>query len=474
MLGESGEIVAERELSKNRPPRQGADLACSAIELLRACANAPLPFALLGDGAGAWSEGRSVVGCAPSAVLSVAAGGTAIVTSNDRVERWTDSPLQCLQRFVDRFEAPEDEPDEIGFVAVALSYELRRTIERLPKARPIAADQLILHAAVYDWLASFDEVHRTWNLHRRPGADVDLHAVERDLRRRLGHTGCAVSRLRVGPLRPEFTATDHRNAVERALAYIAAGDIYQVNVAQRFRSDGPCDPVALLTAWQATHPVPFGAYVDTGAGVLVSNSPECLLRIDGSQVRTYPIKGTRPRAPGQADRALAQELRGDPKERAEHVMIVDLERNDLGRVCTTGSIEVRDLMRVQSFPSLHHLVSEVRGTLRPRVSLAEILHATFPGGSITGAPKIRAMEIIDEIESHERGFYTGAVGLVGRRWARLNIAIRTAWVTPAALIYHAGGGIVADSDPQREYEEILLKTRSLEQVLTAAPHASAA
>lgn len=445
------------------------------MELLRACASESRPFALIGDGVDAWGWGRSVVGCAPSAVLAVTANGTAVVTAGDRVEPWTDGPLQCLERFVDRFDGgPATSSDEIGFVAVALSYELRRAIERLPRARPIAADQLVLHAAAYDWIAAFDEERRTWDLHRRPGADVDLHAVEGELRRRLGHPGRTVARPSLGALRPEFTAAGHREAVKRALAYIAAGDIYQVNVAQRFRADGRCDPLALFAAWHATHPVPFAAYVDIGAGVLVSNSPECLLRIDGSQVGTYPIKGTRPRAAGHADRALARDLCGDPKERAEHVMIVDLERNDLGRICTTGSVVVRELMQVQSFPSLHHLVSEVCGTLRPRVSLAEILHATFPGGSITGAPKIRAMEVIDEVEAYERGFYTGALGLIGRRWARLNIAIRTAWVTPNGLVYHAGGGIVADSDPQREYEEILLKTRSLEQVLTAAPHASAA
>ncbi len=194
----------------------------------------------------------------------------------------------------------------------------------------------------------------------------------------------------------------------------------------------------------------------------MSNSPECFLERDGDRVATFPIKGTRRRGASAADdRRLLDELRASEKERAEHLMIVDLERNDLGRVCRFGSVRVPELARPSSLPSLHHLESVVEGRLRPRVSTADLLRATFPGGSISGAPKIRAMEIIAELESAPRRFYTGAIGFIdGARWARLNIAIRTAVVAGPRLLYHSGGGIVADSVPEREYEETMLKAQS--------------
>lgn len=215
--------------------------------------------------------------------------------------------------------------------------------------------------------------------------------------------------------------------------------------------------------------MPFAAYVDAGDWVAVSNSPECFLLVEGDRVATFPIKGTR-RVPPDAVAVgpLADGLAGDEKERAEHVMIVDLERNDLGRVCAAGSIEVADFARVRCYPLLLHMVSEVRGRLRPGTTLPELLGATFPGGSITGAPKIRAMEIIEELEPCARGLYTGAVGwieLSGQ--ARFNLAIRTAVLTNERLIYYAGGGIVADSDPQREYDETVLKTESLCRALAS-------
>jgi len=225
-------------------------------------------------------------------------------------------------------------------------------------------------------------------------------------------------------------------------------------------SDAPA-PAALFAAMQQAHAVPFAAYVDGGDFVLVSNSPECFFSLHDDTVATFPVKGTRPRgAERRTDEELATALATDPKERAEHVMIVDLERNDLGRVCRTGSVRVEAFTRVQQFPSLHHLVSKVTGRLRAGVSLGELLRAMFPGGSITGAPKIRAMEIIDAVEPVSRSFYTGAIGFIAPQGdAIFNIAIRTAMVTQRTMTYHAGGGIVADSVPSREYEETLLKSQ---------------
>jgi para-aminobenzoate synthetase component 1 len=257
--------------------------------------------------------------------------------------------------------------------------------------------------------------------------------------------------------------------IARAHEYIAAGDVYEINLAQAFTVDaGLADAPGLFAIWTERYPMPFAAYVDGGAWIAVSNSPECFLRADGTHVTTFPVKGTR-RLDARPDAAaLAAELRGDAKEQAEHVMVVDLERNDLGRVCELGSIEVVELAAVRQYPVLLHMVSEVRGRLRPGTSLAALLRATFPGGSITGAPKVRAMQIIEELERVPRGFYTGAIGwteLDGE--SRFNIAIRTALLDGAGLTYWAGGGIVADSDAEREYAETVLKSETLFRALAS-------
>ena len=457
----------DEELSKNRIARQGLELQQDPAGMLCCCAAEPYAFALAGSRAASWGCGKAVLGFAPHAVLRIDADGTARVsgTSGSRILR--GDPFSLLQDFV--ADQHESGPDDDAFVVAALSYDLRLAVEHLRAGRPLAPDQPVLHAAAYDWLLVFDYARGSWEIRRRPGAAVDLGAVAETVRQRAAHTVPVRAPALVGPLRPEQTAADHQRAVRRALAYIAAGDIYQVNLAQRFSAAGPIDGAGLFAALQRSHPVPYGAYVDAGDFTLVSNSPECFLQRDGDRVTTLPIKGTRPRAAGaEADARLARELEADAKERAEHVMIVDLERNDLGRVCRTGTVVVPDHMRVESYPSLHHLVSRVTGVLRPGVGLAELLRATFPGGSITGAPKIRAMEIIDEIENAPRGFYTGAIGLLGHRQVNLSVAIRTATLSAERVVYHAGGGIVADSDPRREYEEVLLKTQPLAEALAAS------
>ena len=202
---------------------------------------------------------------------------------------------------------------------------------------------------------------------------------------------------------------------------------------------------------------------------MLSASPERFLRVRGRVVETDPMKGTRPRGgSAEADEALQRELKNDEKENAEHLMIVDLERNDLGRVCETGTVSVPVLGRIETFSTLHHLVSEVRGVLRAGVGLADVLRATFPGGSITGAPKIRAMEIIAEVEAYERGVYTGAIGCFnGERSVALNVAIRTAVAAGDRISYFAGGGIVADSVAAAEYRETETKALAFVESLGA-------
>jgi len=264
-----------------------------------------------------------------------------------------------------------------------------------------------------------------------------------------------------------FTRDAYVRMVDRALEHIAAGDIYQVNLAQRFRVE-PAPPLPeLYRMLREIAPAPFLAYLSLPGGGIASSSPERFFRIEGDRIETWPIKGTRPRGgTPEEDAELAGALRRSAKDRAENVMIVDLERNDLGRVCEIGSVSVPALCEISSHSNVHHLVSRVEGRLRADAGPIEILRALFPGGSITGAPKIRAVEIIDALEPVRRGVYTGAIGYwdVGGDcdW---NIAIRTVVAAGGAASFHAGGGIVADSTPEAEYEESLVKASGMMRAL---------
>ncbi len=266
----------------------------------------------------------------------------------------------------------------------------------------------------------------------------------------------------------------HLAAVGRALDYIVAGDIYQVNLARRLGCAhsarlGEAPGLSLFSALESVAPAPFAIWLADGESgtALVGNSPERFLRRTiAGQVETWPIKGTRPRDPSDSSHRNAAELLASAKDRAEHVMIVDLERNDLGRVCQTGSVEVLDLCQVLTLPTVYHLVTKVRGQLLPEVGLAELLRATFPGGSVTGAPKIRAMEIIDELEPARRGPYTGATGWLGAAGdLDLAVAIRTALIRDERLTLWVGGGIVADSQPSAELAETWDKAQAFSRAL---------
>jgi len=258
------------------------------------------------------------------------------------------------------------------------------------------------------------------------------------------------------------------DGVRRILDYLRAGDVFQVNLSRRWsaRFAAAPDPAALYAQLRRANPAPFaGLFVGHGRAV-VSSSPERLVSVRGDVVETRPIAGTRPRAPGDDEAARIRELVGHPKERAEHVMLIDLERNDLGRVCTPGSVEVDELMTVESYAHVHHIVSNVRGRLRDGISPGEVIRATFPGGTITGCPKVRCMQIIAELEQVPRGAYTGAFGWLNRDGDMdLNILIRTAEVDGAQAQFRTGAGIVFDSDPERELDETRAKARGLLRAL---------
>lgn len=259
----------------------------------------------------------------------------------------------------------------------------------------------------------------------------------------------------------------YSDIIERAQEYIAEGDIFQVNLAQRFKADLKVDHYHLYEKLRACNPAPFAAFLGYRDFSILSSSPERFMLVDGVYVETRPIKGTRPRfIDEQEDARAADELLRSEKDSAEHVMIVDVKRNDLGRVCEFGSVKVPELMVVESYKAVHHLVSTVVGELRPDVSALDLIRASFPGGSITGAPKIRAMEIIEELEPCRRNIYTGAIGYVSaNRKMDTNIAIRTIVAIDDRAYLHLGGGIVADSNAQAEYQETLDKGHALFKAL---------
>jgi aminodeoxychorismate synthase component I len=251
--------------------------------------------------------------------------------------------------------------------------------------------------------------------------------------------------------------------VARAQDYIAAGDIYQVNLSYRFAAPWHGAPAALYGALRECSPAPHAAWIETRQRSVLSASPECFLDLSGRRIRTRPIKGTRPRrAETDADERSAFELLTSQKEIAELVMITDLERNDLGQVCDYGSVTVRELLKLERFQQVFHLVSTVEGRLRPEVDHVTALRACFPGGSITGAPKKRAREIIAELEPEPRGLYTGAIGYFGYNGeSQFSIAIRTVVIEHGVAHFHVGAGIVADSVPEREWQETLDKAAGI-------------
>lgn len=344
---------------------------------------------------------------------------------------------------VDTHADPFDVLEELTATRTAigyLGYDLGRTIEDLPSTA--AADT----SAPDMWFGLYDDVQRFAS--KGSGA-FDSRAVQRLL--------TPLKTPRFGELRADVERAEYEAAVERLLEYIRAGDVYQVNLARRLRApileDG--DALGLYGALIAHSPCAYGALIEAPGVRVVSGSPERFLSRVGDRLETRPIKGTRRRTGDPVrDREIAAQLAADPKERAEHLMIVDLERNDLGRVARTGTVRVDGLGRVVELPTLFHMISTVSCELRPDVGVAAILRATFPGGSITGAPKVRAMEIIEELEPTRRGVYTGAIGRIGPGGAiDLSIAIRTAVLCDGALHLHVGGGIVADSTTEREYAE---------------------
>ncbi len=344
-----------------------------------------------------------------------------------------------------------------------LSYDFGRHLEPMPH---LAADDLHLPDArfgLYAWALISDHQAQTSQLVFHPS----LAESERQrLVALFGHDVVVeAARFKLqGPMAPDLSAEAYRQAIVRIQDYIQAGDCYQVNFAQRFRA--PCigDPWVAYCTLREACPTPFSGFQSLpDDGAVLSLSPERFVRISERQVETRPIKGTRPRGiTPQEDAANAAELLASPKDRAENLMIVDLLRNDLGRTCRTGSVKVPELFSLESYPNVHHLVSSVTGELADDKDALDLIAGSFPGGSITGAPKIRAMQIIDELEPTRRGLYCGSlVYLDVRGEMDSSIAIRSLLVKDGQVCCWGGGGIVADSQWEAEYQESLTKVQVL-------------
>ncbi len=405
-------------------------------------------------------------------------------------------PFTLLADRVARFRTPTlpGLPPFQGGIAGLFGYDLCHHLERLPRPRYDEFQVPDLAVGLYDWVIAFDHAaRRAWLIatgfpetepqRRRQRAERRLRDIQRRLRETPPvHVAASPDhRLSANPIAPacrwpvpgfprlesNFHRAAYLQAIGRAVDYVHAGDCFQVNIAQRLLYPMLVSPLELYGRLRARNAATFAGYFDLGDFVLASASPERFVRVDRGEVEARPIKGTRPRGTTPAeDQARIEELRASGKDRAENVMIVDLLRNDLGRVCQYHSVRVPAVCRVETYPFVHHLVSEVRGRLREGLTPVDLLRAAFPGGSVTGAPKVRAMEIIAELEPTARGPYCGCLGYIGFDGSMdTNILIRTFTVGRGWMQFPVGGGIVADSVPEQEYEETWHKARGLLRAL---------
>lgn len=435
-----------------------------------------LPYPALLDGAMPGAEGGrfSYLTADPFLVLR-SRGRRVEILRDGLVEKLEGSPWDVLQDLLRRHsvERADGLPPFQGGALGYWGYDLGRHLERLPAW---AEDDLGLpemHLGFYDWALAHDSLTgRSWLISSGlpDGAGRRAEARAEEVMRRLesGLPDAAPTPVHAAAsLKSNFTRESYMAAVQRVKEYLEAGDAYQVNLSQRFRAPFEGAPWDLYLRLRQANPAPFAAYLGLPDVDVLSASPEEFLRLEEGRVRVRPIKGTRPvgRTPEETAR-LARELLASEKERAENVMIVDLLRNDIGRVCRIGSVAVPSLFAVEQHPTVLHLVSTVTGELLPSTDAVGLLRACFPGGSVTGAPKVRAMEIIEELEPVRRGIYCGAIGYVSFAGdMAASIAIRTLVLTRGEAFLQVGGGIVADSDPESEYQETLHKARGLRMAL---------
>jgi len=470
---------------------EGIDLSCSPAAMLGSVAQYRDPLFL--DSSGLSGEfGRfSVLACQPVEVLTLRDG--VLTDSQGRLLAGNDADVwSVLSRAFKCVEIDQIEGRPAGYAPGwygYLGYELGRHTERLPGKAVRDTSFPDLRLGFYDSVLVFDALEKSWSLvwldwsghpmHGGGDAHGLLSETAHAARDSLDGFPCPVEQasghtLPIAEYCPNFSPEQYKKTVARCVEYIAEGDIFQVNLSQRLAVKEAPDPLDIYRVLRIRNPSWYAAYLgfdcDSQPCAIASCSPELFLRVQGDHVLTRPVKGTMPRV-GDAtrDRASAKELVSSIKDNAELAMIIDLLRNDLGRVCSFRSIRVSEPRRLEIHPTVFHLVGSIQGRLRSQMGLADLIRATFPGGSITGAPKIRAMEIIDELEPVARGVYTGSIGHAGvDGHAEWSIAIRTIVCQSNTAYVQAGGGIVADSTPEGEYAETLDKARGMLEALAEA------
>jgi anthranilate synthase component 1 len=439
------------------------------------------------EGGEQWGR-YSFLGSNPSLVVR-AQGERVEILQGQGAEVMADvrDPLTALQQLLARYRPVPVPglPRFTGGLVGYLGYDMVRHLERLPTAATADLDLPDALFLLTDTLLIFDNVtHRITVVSNAVVPDRSADGIDRAYRESQQKIDAIVTALRrpvgappgcTGPATPAepdstFSRRDFCGAVRKAKEYIRAGDVIQVVLSQRLAIRTGADPFDVYRALRVVNPSPYMYYLRLGDLKIVGSSPEMLVRLEGERIDLRPIAGTRPRGTAEdEDERLAAELVADPKERAEHIMLVDLGRNDVGKVARVGSVSVPDLMTVERYSHVMHLVSHVRGLVEPGCGAFDVLKACFPAGTVTGAPKVRAMEIIEELEPVRRGPYAGAVGYVSFS-GNLDtcITIRTILFSRGLAMIQAGAGIVADSDPEREYDETMNKARGMRRAIQLA------
>jgi anthranilate synthase component I len=433
----------------------------------------------------------SFIGPRPTATLELRADQACLRSENGEQVIGYSDPLALIDRVVagQEYVPVEGLPRFVGGAVGYLSYEIAQYFERLPVPDTDPVGVPLAELMITDTLLVFDHLRRTIKVLSHVRLDGDLEAEYRAAERRIEalidrldgplparadhHFSLDDTKGPAGELRANIPREQYEGYVRRMKEYIAAGDIIQGVPSLRLEQDSSADPFAIYRALRVINPSPYMYFLDFGPYQIVGASPELLVLAEKGHITTHPIAGTRPRSgdPDEDDRRAA-ELMADEKERAEHVMLVDLARNDVGRVARPGTVGVPKLMEVERYSHVMHIVSHVTGRLRPELRPVEALRATFPAGTVTGAPKIRAMEIIAELEGEQRGPYAGAIGFFGFDGdLETAITIRTILVKDGKAIVQVGAGIVADSDPATEYEECHHKAAAMFRAVEAAESA---
>jgi para-aminobenzoate synthetase component 1 len=419
----------------------------------------------------------SYIGIAPFAEISAVKNSISLDLNGHKI-RYKDDPFDALNALVEAFPVTPSTgaPFEAGAIGY-FSYDLKDVTEKLPSVSEPYADipdmRFVFYRAllIHDVLDPGRALLSVLDIHDGSGIRPDRLAG--DIRDRIlspdraayeGPSGLPGN----GPeFIRDFTEEEYIRAAGRVLDHIHAGDIYQACLTQRFRAEYKDPGIDLFMRLRSINPAPFSAFLQKDSASVISSSPEMFLKIENGQVETRPMKGTRPRNGSSGhDRTMKRDLRDSAKDAAELAMIVDLERNDLGKVCRPGSVKVAEHRRIEEYASVFQTISRVTGTLETGTSLTDVVKACFPGGSITGCPKIRAMEILEELEPCKRNVYCGSIGYISLHGTlQLNIAIRTLLALGQRVYFHTGSGIVADSDPFLEYRESLDKASALMRAL---------